>query len=352
MNDATERPDALAPVLPPLLTAVMMMPGSFSVLRTSLTSLGRQSISDRIELVLVHTPASRSSIDLSACDGFHSVRLVEIDRMPTVAAGFAAGAEAASTPVVALVEDHVFLHPQWAERILEAHDQACGAVVPRMTNGNPATVWSWANFLVCFSEPFARHASGPVESGPGHNMSYKRAVLHSYRDELETLFQSERVLHYRLKRDGHRMLSEPRAELAHVNISIPRKVLSHAFLGGVLFGQYRLAQMGLAERVGRSLLAPLVPPLRFWRIARTLGLRRIVSSETPRAAFLIAPMLLVAHAAGEVAGYWRLVRRIESRYEHFELHRLECVRRNERSLLIDDHAPGCAASTSSVRVNA
>jgi hypothetical protein len=331
-------PSAFRPGALPRLTAVMLMPGSFSILTASLSSLARQTITDRIELVLVHTPAFESSIDRSACGGFHSVKFVRIDRMPTVAAGFVAGVAAASAPVVALVEDHVFLDARWAENVDEAHRQPCAAVVPRMTNGNPATVWSWANFLVSFSEMFAMRTAGSVESGPGHNTSYKRAVLRSFGDELESLYQSERMLHYRLREGGHRILAEPRAQLAHVNISVPREALRHAFLGGALFGQYRAAEMGLAERIGRTIGAPLVPVVRCWRIGRTLGLRRLLDGKASRAAIFVAPLLLVVQAAGEAAGYWRLVRHIEAHYHHFELHRLECVRQSERSLLIDKAA--------------
>jgi hypothetical protein len=334
-NEPNRHPVALEPGSQPLLTAIMVMPRSFQLLTASISCLGRQSIKEHIELVIVHTPAFQSSIDRAACVGFHSVRMVSIDRMPTVAAGFVAGVAAASAPVVGLVEDHVFLHPQWAERVVNAHREGCAAVVPRMTNGNPGTVASWANFLTCFSEPFAMRSGGSVESGPGHNTSYKRAVLHSYCDDLQSLYQSERNFHYRLKQDGHRIVAEPRAELAHVNISIPRKVLSHAFYGGVVFGQYRSASMGLGERFLRTIFAPLVPPLRTWRIARTLGLRQLVNPDGPRAALLVAPVLLIAHATGEVAGYWRLVRHVEARYEHYELHRVECIRQDERSLLTE-----------------
>jgi hypothetical protein len=175
----------------------------------------------------------------------------------------------------------VFLHPQWAERVVEAHRQGCAAVVPKMTNGNPATVASWANFLTCFCEPFAVRTDGPIESGPGHNTSYKRAVLHSYGDDLQAV------------------------------------------------------NMSLVERLLRTFGAPLVPPLRCWRIARTLGFRQLVNPDGPRAALLVAPILLIAHATGEVAGYWRLVPYVEAHYEHYELHRVECIRQEERSLLTE-----------------
>jgi hypothetical protein len=53
----------------------------------------------------------------------------------------------------------------------------------------------------------------------------------------------------------------------------------------------------------------------------------------PFTAWLLLSLLLAAHAAGEAAGYWRVVGDIEHRYEHFELHRLECLRPDERGLM-------------------
>ena len=53
----------------------------------------------------------------------------------------------------------------------------------------------------------------------------------------------------------------------------------------------------------------------------------------PAAAWALLPVLLISHAAGEAMGYWNLVGGIEAQYEHFELHRLECLRSDERNLM-------------------
>jgi hypothetical protein len=239
------------------LTAVVLLPRRFGELTASLFHLQRQTIARSIEVVLVHTAAGRDSIDVTRFDGFGRFTPVQVDAIPTVSDGFVAGAKVASAPIVSLVEDHVFLDPDWAERVCEAHTASCAAVVPRMRNGNAGTLTSWANFLACFDEAFALNTSGHLESGPGHNTSYKRSVLEQYDSELRTLYQSERTFHYRLRRDGHAIVGEPRAELAHVNISIPREAFAHALLGGVMFGQYRGRGMGVFEKLTRSVLAPL-----------------------------------------------------------------------------------------------
>ena len=91
-----------------------------------------------------------------------------------------------------------------------------------------------------------------------------------------------------------------------------------------------IASAGLAAAGFYRMLAPLVPPLRLWRTAR---LCHNASTRVPFTAWLLLSLLLAAHAAGEAVGYWRVVGDIEHRYEHFELHRLECLRPDERGLM-------------------
>jgi hypothetical protein len=89
--------------------------------------------------------------------------------------------------------------------------------------------------------------------------------------------------------------------------------------------------MSGTERAVRTLGAPLVPPLRFWRTWRMLHSAPDVAM--PATAWALLTLLLIAHATGEVAGYWRLVGDIEAQYEQFELHRLAALRREERGLM-------------------
>jgi len=312
------------------LSAVLVMPRGFGELAESLRHLRAQTRPGSIEVVLVHTTARAAEIDRSAFAGFRGFRTLALDRIPTVASAFVAAFEQATGDVIALVEDHVMLEPEWAEAVLAAHASPSAAVAPQMTNGNPATATSWANFLASFSEAAVPRPAGPVECGPGHNTSYKRAVLQQYGQELTALYQSERSFHYRLHDDGHVIVHEPRARLSHLNISVPVEAMRHALLGGVLFGAYRGRSMSTGEKAARTLLAPAVPPLRLWRTARMCAR---ASTLVPFKVWLLLPVVLLAHAVGEAVGYWRVVGNVEDRYEHFELHRLECLRADERVLM-------------------
>lgn len=318
---------------PSTLSAILVMPRGFGELAGAIAHLRAQTRREAIEVVLVHTGGRVHEVDASAFDGFLAFRPVEMAALPTIAAGFVAAVAAASGDVVALVEDHVLLDPGWAASVLAAHAHPCAAVAPCMSNGNPGTAMSWANFLVSFGEAFGARPFGPVESGPGHNTSYKRAVLDAYRHDLQRLYQSERNFHYRLRHDGHTILHDPQARLAHLNISVGLQALRHALLGGALFGVYRAERIPAHEKAARTVLAPVVPLLRLWRLLRSLRADPAAMRAVPWPAWLLVPVLLAAHAAGEAAGYWRLVGDIEARYEHFELHRIECLVAGERVLM-------------------
>ena len=113
---------------------------------------------------------------------FSSVKVVPIDSAASVARANAAGIRAATSSVVALTEDHSFPDPEWAENLIKAHEQPWAAVGPAVRNANPATAVSWADFFIGYG-PWAEPISaGTVDFLPGHNSSYKRAVLLEYED--------------------------------------------------------------------------------------------------------------------------------------------------------------------------
>ena len=329
----------------PLLTTVLAMPRGFDELTGAIAHLRAQTMRPRIQVVVVALTDRVAEIDRSAFEGFHRLDVVTVPALPTVATGTAAGVRLAAGQFVTLVEDHVFVEPDWAARVCEPFERGCAAVAPLMLNGNPATAVSWMNFLVCFNDAIAFGSAGPVESGPGHNTVYRRSVLTRYEAEgLERLLQTERNFHYRLRADGDVIWAEPRARLAHVNISIPSEALRQGFLGGVMFAQYRSAQMSFPEKLARTLLGPAVPPLRLLRMAATRW-RTGRSYGAPVAGWLLVPSGLVAHAMGEMVGYWGVLRNIEASYEFFELHRMACVRPEERSLMTSDFVQTPRASS-------
>ena len=159
--------------------------------------------------------------------------------MHSVGAAYAAGVHSATAPVVALGEDHSFPHPDWAERLVSAHQQPWAAVRPQVCNANPGSSIATADFLIAYG-PWSESArSGEVEHLPGHNSSYKRDLLLEYGDSLPGMLEAESVLHWQLRRNGHKLYLETAAKTSHVNISRLVSWASAQYHAGRMFAAFR-----------------------------------------------------------------------------------------------------------------
>lgn len=319
------------------------MPYSFERLRNTLASLRAQTIRQQIEVILVHGPDGASEVDAAQFREFHSFRALEMRNEFSLAEGFAAGFVMATAPVLTYVEDHVTLNPEWAEAIVDAHRGPWVAVAPAMENANdPRSIIARATFLAGFVWWYGEDRQRQVCSGPGHNTTYKRSALEPFSSRLIELYASERNLCYLLEANGGKLVIEPRAVTRHVNISKLHSAFAHAYYGGKVFGGQRVSTMGPLEKLGRTLIAPAIPPLQLARTIRTLRSRRKASEVGLLAALPVLIMNLILHAIGEVAGYWGDSQSAMKPYRRLEIDRLSCVVERDAALLLPQ-SPGMAS---------
>ncbi|MCW5978657.1 MAG: glycosyltransferase [Bryobacteraceae bacterium] len=338
MELATRRPFAGMP----RLSAILNMPGEFDAIRKTIRHLCAQSVRDQLELIIVATPEKAARIDATSLDALGASQLLTVPRMPTAAAGWVAGIQAARAPVVVLCEDHSYPEPHWAEALIEAHERDYAAVGPAMRNGNPGSLISWANFLLCFIEWSSLDRSQLAATAPGHNTSYKRDILLAYPD-LERRLVSERLLHFDLGAKGHHILLEPRAATNHVNISRAGSYLAHSFYGGRVFGGGRAQEWPKIRAWACAFGFPLVPLIRLRRILKLLDspAKRRESRFWAALPWIMAGLAL--HALGEAAGYTLGPGAAMDRYMSFELRRAEHVNAADKALLKDVPAFATAA---------
>ncbi|HYP52918.1 MAG TPA: glycosyltransferase, partial [Pyrinomonadaceae bacterium] len=189
----------------PEMSVVVITPDRYETVRKTVRHLAAQKASRRLDVVLVAPSAEELGLDESELRGFARRRVVEVGPMVSTARARAEGVRAASSRVVAFVEDHAFPAPGWAEALIEAHKGPWAAVGPVMANANPRTVVSWANLLIEYAQWLEPLAAGEAEHLPGHNGSYKRELLLAYGDRLEAMLDAESVLHWDLRARGHRL---------------------------------------------------------------------------------------------------------------------------------------------------
>jgi hypothetical protein len=318
---------------PPEMSVVLVTRSLFRTIRKTVRHLSRQTLRDRLELLIV--VPSRKGLDLedSELQGFGAVQVVEVGPIRSMSQAKVAAMRNATTPVIAFAEDHCYPDPDWAEHVIRAHRQSCAAVGPAVKNANPRTLISWVSYLMSYARWNEPVTTGPTDGLPWHNTSYKRDLLLEYGPELPSLLSVEGILQENLAARGHQLYLAPMAKVSHVNISLASSMLAHAFLGGRLFGasRARYGKWSPLRRLLHSIATPLVPLVRLRRICRDI--RRIGEQERllPR----VVPALCVGltfHALGELAGYAFGLGNVEQQYSGYELTRIEHITEDDRQV--------------------
>jgi hypothetical protein len=315
------------------LSVVLACPGGYDSIATTVAALRRQTVANQMQLLFVSAKGSRISAELRNLRDFASVKFVSIAGPISVARANAAGVHQATESVVAFTEDHSFPDPGWAESLIKAHEQHWAAVGPAVRNANPATAVSWADFFIGYG-PWAEPISaGTVDFLPGHNSSYKRAVLLKYEGGLEDMLEAETILHWELRKKGHELYLEPNAKTSHANFSLFSSWVQAQFFGGWVFGGSRVLTMSLFQRLLYLAGAPLIPFVRFVRICRHI-MRTKKNLDCPMVRLL--PVLLFGLAidgVGQMLGYALGVRSSKEKLAHLEYHRIDHVTAADREML-------------------
>ena len=305
----------------PILSVILVTPDCYATIRTTVRHLLRQGIRDRIELVLVVPIQQGLQANLEELKPFLCYQVVEVGSIQSIAQANCAGVRKARAPIIALGEDHAFPAVGWAEALVKAHEYDWAVVGPVIRNGNPRNIVSWADLLIAYAPWLYPGQKGERDHLPGHNSSYKRDILLSYGQQLEAMMEAESVLHWDLRRKGFKLFLEPDAQIAHLNFGLLSSWLQAQFYSGRVFAASRTEGWGRLKRMLYSFACPLIPIIRFRRIAnqtRKSGSWDHVPTGT-------LPMLMVgllASALGELFGYAAGHGDAKPRLAELEFHRV------------------------------
>ncbi len=286
----------------PRMSVIVITPDNYETTRKTIRRLRAQNVRHLLEVVFVAPSVSTLGLDDSELRDFHRVRVVEIGALTSTAKARAAGVRQANAPVVALVEDHSFPANGWAEALIQAHRQPWAAVGPVVANANPQSLISWANLIIEYSEWLDPCPAGVAEHLPGHNGTYKRALLLEYGDQLEAMMEAESILQWDLRARGYELYLEPAAKTHHQNFSSSFSWVLLRFHVGRLFAASRARGWSPLRRLVYTAGAPIIPLVRLVRIVRQLRRPGRKRDLLPR----VLPALiagLVFDGAGEMVGY-------------------------------------------------
>ena len=287
-------------VVDPQLSAVLAT-DTYDTIHDVVECLRRQTIRDRIELVLVGPAAGHLEKVLAVRHEFAGVQVIE-HPLTSLGTARAAGIRSAKAPIVFIGETHTYAEPRLAEKLLAAFDGPWTTVTPAIGNENPENALSWAAFLSDYGIWGDGLPAGAMERVPIHNTAYRRSVLLDFGDRLADALSRDDELWESLRRLGHRSYFEPQARLNHANVSRPWPWVQERFHIGLQVASQRVRRWPLSRRLlylAASVLIPVVLTRRVLPGVRRAGQRQ----RLPLATLPLVATGMIIWATGEVAGY-------------------------------------------------
>src|SRR5215471_14687355 len=131
----------------PEMSVIIVTPDSYRVIRRTMRYLQAQTVTDRLEIVVVAPVRKELGLIESDLAKLHSYKIIEVGESCLLAEAKAIAVPDTTASIVAFAEDHCFPEPTWAEALLAAHRREYAAVGPEICNANPATALSWAGLF-------------------------------------------------------------------------------------------------------------------------------------------------------------------------------------------------------------
>lgn len=288
----------------PALSAIVVIPDTYDTVRNTMKHLQAQTAARQIEIVIVKPARAQIGLNESDLEPFASWQIVEVEEVSSIAQGFTAGIRKARATIVALTEDHSYPDEKWAELFIAAHKQPYAVVGPRMCNGNPGSMLSWADFYQAYGEWTHPVSSGPVRHLPGHNSSYKRDIILAFRNELETLMEAESVLHRHLRAKGYELYLESGTCTSHLNFDTWSAWIPARYYTGRQFASTWAHSWSWPRRLLFTVASPLVPWIRLSRIRRSVRRGQSLGFLLRLLPFMLSGLLIegLGHMMGYAAG--------------------------------------------------
>ena len=311
-------------------SVAVLMQGDFNSIRRTVKRIAEQTVAAQTELVVIALKG-RANIpnDDPTLARIGRVTIVELDN-DSLGLAHAEGIRRASAPVVIIGEDHAWPEPRYVEELVSACKPPYAVVGPAMLNANPGSYISWANLLIAYGSWTAPVESGPVKALPGTNSAYRRDLLLAYGDELDKLMAREGGLLRRLQEDGHQLYLAAGARTEHQNISKFSSGVRIRYLAGRLYAARRAqtGRWGTGKRLAYAAASPLIPVVRFIRIAQDLRRRRFPLSPRMYAGVAFG---VIFDGLGQMVGYATGEGQAQDKVEDFEFNRPRYLSKHDRA---------------------
>jgi hypothetical protein len=281
----------------PALSVVVASVNGWEVLEPTLRALDAQPERDRMEIIVVE--ARGGAVRQRLRDRRPAVVLIESERQSIPRLRYR-GVCCTRGKVVAILEDHGAVAPNWAATVLEAHRGPWGAVGGAVENGKEGLV-NWAVYFCEYTRYMNPVAEGETHDLPGNNIAYKRPYLLRHARALEQ-GRWESWINDRLRADGIPLASTRAMVVHHIKPFRLGYFLVQRFHFARSYAGMRRGDQSGARRLVFGVGSLALPVLLTARVVQTVLRKRRHWGRFVLAAPLVVLFLTVG-ACGEMVGY-------------------------------------------------
>lgn len=271
-----------------------------------LEALVRQPLASQTEIVVPFHPTTRGIAALRS--RFPQVNFVEVTDLKTYTGRSgsrehhdelrARGLAVARGEIVALIEDHGIVSPDWGTRLLEAHAAPVAAVGGAIENGIDRPL-NWAVYYCDFLRYQNPLPAGDTAIVSDANVAYKRSAVESIRPIWQEIFHEASVTAALRSRGQVQVLSPAAVLHQHRQGLSLRSALRERFVWGRSYAATRARLARPSQRAFWAFFSPALPLLMVARMTQMAREKRRTWS-----AFLNALPFTCALAIGWSCGEW------------------------------------------------
>ena len=282
----------------PALSVVVASVNGWEMLEPTLRALDAQPERPRMEVIVVEAVGGETRRALR--EHRPGVEVIAVDARRTIPALRHLGVVRAKGDLVAILEDHGEVAPDWASALLEAHQGPWGAVGGVVENGRTGLV-NWAAFFCEYATYMGPVLEGESADLPGNNIAYKRPHLLRHAHELEQ-GRWESWINDKIRADGVPIASTNKAVVRHIKPFRLGHFLVQRFHFARSYAGMRRVDQSIARRLIYGFGSLALPGLLTLRVTRTAMAKGRNLGQFAASLPLIALFYTVG-AAGEMVGY-------------------------------------------------
>ena len=285
----------------PELSVVVPSVNGLAALVPTLAALEEQESVTHLEILVPERTGGETRNTLSR--RFPGVLVIPVASGTPIPAMRRMAFERASAPVVAVIEDHVVVPPDWARRLADAVDEARPIVGGWVRNAATERLVDRAAYLCEYGHMLTTLPSGPADWLTGNNVAYHRTVL----DRLKHVIDEDRWedrLHEAARAESLTLHRITEIEVEHkMHYKSAFEYASQRYLYSRAYAGMRLGESGKLRSILYGLAALALPPILLARIVHNGWGVPEARTDLGRSLPMLA-LFVGSWALGEVVGAW------------------------------------------------